>query len=222
MTDLSKHVEPLRRESLPTSIYRQLCDLILHGSIAPGETITVASLAEAFGVSPMPVREALTKLSAAGVLTVLSGRSIGIPNLTQERLDDLRQVRGTIEPIATQWAIIRNEPGFVEELGGHLAILMECQAAKDTRKYIEANYDFHFSIYRRSGSLIMLSIIENLWLQVSPFLHMLNESETFTISNKHHKNVFDAVVNNDPVLGMESIKNDIDGAYDLLSQMIPQ
>ncbi len=58
---------------------------------------TVQSLADAFGVSPMPVREALRRLTAANALTVVSGRSIGIPALSRERLTDLRNVRFEIE-----------------------------------------------------------------------------------------------------------------------------
>ncbi len=63
----------------------------------------MAHLAEAFGVSPMPVREALTKLTGAGVLTVVSGRTIGIPKLTSARLEDLRRVRLEVETTAVRW-----------------------------------------------------------------------------------------------------------------------
>ncbi|WP_442185536.1 GntR family transcriptional regulator [Rhizobium leguminosarum] len=58
--------------------------MILKGGIVPGESITVASLAEAFEVIPMPVRNALTLLTSAGALTVISGRTIGIPKRREE------------------------------------------------------------------------------------------------------------------------------------------
>ncbi|MGT2468783.1 GntR family transcriptional regulator [Mesorhizobium atlanticum] len=47
------------------------------------------SLADAFGIGPMPVREALRRLTAANALTVVSGRSIGIPPLSRSRLTDI-------------------------------------------------------------------------------------------------------------------------------------
>src|SRR5271165_686362 len=92
------------RSTLQDHVYRQLCELILNGEIAPGQLITIQAIADAFGVSAMPVREALQRLTAARVLTVISGRSIGIPPLTAERMLDLRRVRLEVETLAANWA----------------------------------------------------------------------------------------------------------------------
>ena len=99
-------------------MYRQLCELILNGEIAPGQLITIQAMADAFGVSAMPVREALQRLTAARVLTVISGRSIGIPPLTAERLFDLRRVRLEVETLAAEWAAPIIGERDVAELGG--------------------------------------------------------------------------------------------------------
>ena len=104
MPSLKAKVAPLRRTTLQDGVYRRLCALILQGDIVAGETITVASLAEAFGVSPMPVREALTRLSAADAVTTISGRTVGVPPPRREHLDDLRRVRLEVESIAAEWA----------------------------------------------------------------------------------------------------------------------
>ena len=85
------------RNTLQDHVYRQLCELILNGEIAPGQLVTIQGLADAFGVSAMPVREALQRLAAARVLTVISSRSIGVPPLSEERLFDLRRVRLEVE-----------------------------------------------------------------------------------------------------------------------------
>ncbi len=116
MSDLREHVVPLHKQTLQEGVFRRLYELILEGGIAPGQSITVAHLAEAFGVSPMPVREALTKLTGAGVLTVVSGRTIGIPKLTRARLDDLRRVRLEVETTAVKWATERKAPELIETL----------------------------------------------------------------------------------------------------------
>jgi DNA-binding GntR family transcriptional regulator len=82
-------IKPVPRGTLPDEIYRQIKDLILDGGIAPGELVTIQGLAEAFGVSAMPVREALQRLTAEKALTIVSGRSVGIPELQASRLRDL-------------------------------------------------------------------------------------------------------------------------------------
>src|SRR5271165_5400341 len=92
------------RNTMQDQVFRQLCELILNGEIAPGQLITIQALADAFGVSAMPVREALQRLTAARALTVISGRSIGVPPLTRERLLDLRRVRLELESLAAMWA----------------------------------------------------------------------------------------------------------------------
>src|ERR1700740_3238931 len=94
---------PVARDTLQERVYNRLAGLILDGDIPPGRLVHIQSLAgavcvsgmplgEAFGVSAMPVREALKRLTASNALTVVSGRSIGVPPITLERFTDLRNV----------------------------------------------------------------------------------------------------------------------------------
>lgn len=220
MHGLSERVSPLRRETLEDGVYRQLCDLILKGGIAPGESITVSSIAEAFGVSPMPVRNALTRLSTAGALTVVSGRTIGIPKLTRGRLDELVRVRLTIEPAAAAWAAERAGNATLDDLRKTLDTLRESERAGDTKLYVRSNYTFHFQVYRMSQSPIMLAIIESLWLQISPYFHMLQASDNFRISNRHHEEIFHAMENRQPERAQQALHQDIMDAYEVLKGLL--
>lgn len=96
-------IEPVTRTTVQDHVYLKMKELILNGDIEPGRTVTIQSLSDAFGVSTMPVREVLNRLVAEKALTVVSGRSVGIPPLTVDRLDDLRRVRIEIEGVATEW-----------------------------------------------------------------------------------------------------------------------
>ena len=220
MSDLREHVVPLHKQTLQEGVFRRLCELILEGGIAPGQSITVAHLAEAFGVSPMPVREALTKLTGAGVLTVVSGRTIGIPKLTLERLEDLRRVRLEVESTAVRWATERQDGVLIAALTRAFQRLEEAEKNADAQHYIRANYDFHFHLYRHAGSPILLTIIENLWLQISPYFHLLRGSGNFRISNHQHRAIFDAVSAGDPERAARALAADIEGAYEVLAVLI--
>jgi DNA-binding GntR family transcriptional regulator len=220
MHGLSERVSPLTRETLEDGVYRQLCEVILHGGIAPGESITVASLADAFGVSPMPVRKALARLSAGGALTVLSGRSIGVPKLMRSRLDELKRVRLVIETAAAGWAAERASDAFVAHLDKSYRALLDSERAGDAKGYVQANYDFHFDIYRQSESQIMLQIIESLWLQISPYFHLLRSSGNFRISNRHHGEIFEAMKTRDTVRAQEALCRDINDAYAVLVELV--
>ena len=126
-------------------------------------------------IEPIYVREALQRLTAARVLTVISGRSIGIPPLSKERMLDLRRVRLDVEALAAEWATARMDAADIRKLE---QLLRKAERAADEgdRAYIGLNRAIHFTIYRASGSDVLVAIIENFWLQVSPYFHFLYSS----------------------------------------------
>src|SRR5580693_4674515 len=123
-------VAPLARDTLHERSYRRICDLILDGEIAPGQVVTIQNLAEAFGVSTMPVREALKRLTAGGALSLLTGRSIGIPRL--------RRVRLSVEGLATEWAADLIEPSELARLRRQCALLSRAAKDENVRDYLRA------------------------------------------------------------------------------------
>lgn len=217
---LEVSVEPLARDTLQERVYRQVVGLILDGGIAPGQLVTIQGLAEAFHVSAMPVREALKRLSAAHALTVVSGRSIGIPPLTLERLTDLRNVRVQVEGAATSWAAKHIDDNTVAELSKFLRQMEEATASGDTKAYLQANRAFHFSIYRAAQSPTLTGIIENLWLQIGPYLNLLRESGNYVSSNAHHKDIVAALARHDSDAAEAAMASDIDDAYNVLVKVL--
>ena len=76
--------KPIQKDNLHNQVYERLCKMLRQGEFNPGESVAVARIAKAFDVSPMPVREALLRLQAMGVLSNVSGRSVGVPQVTEE------------------------------------------------------------------------------------------------------------------------------------------
>jgi DNA-binding GntR family transcriptional regulator len=214
------NVVPLNRETLQERVYRQVCDLILDGEIMPGQLVTIQAMADAFGVSHMPVREALKRLSTANALTVVSGRSIGIPQLTRERLMDLYDVRLEVEPLAGAWAAKRISAEELKILQVECRDLKKSGASDDMKSYLRANRAFHFSIYRAAKSESLLSIVENLWLQIGPYLNLLRGSENYTVSNKHHQKMIDCLREKDENGVRKAIRADIEAAYHALLKLL--
>ena len=154
-------VAPLARDTLHERAYRRICDLILDGEIAPGQVVTIQNLAEAFGVSTMPVREALKRLTAAGAISLVTGRSMGIPRLSLERLADLRRVRLSVEGIATEWAAELMEPGELARLRRQCTLLSRAAKQENVKDYLRANRAFHFTIYNAARSPTLVALIED-------------------------------------------------------------
>lgn len=210
----------LPRDTLQERVYRQLSDLILDGEIAPGQLVTIQALAEAFGVSAMPVREALKRLTAAKALTVVSGRSIGIPPLSVDRLSDLRRVRIEIESIAAEWATTNIDDAGIEALKAELSRMETATAAGDVKGYLRANHAFHFIVYGAAGSDALLSIIESLWLQISPYFNLLHGSGNYSASNEQHEAMLNAIRAGDKSALRAAVRADIEGAYDVLMGLL--
>lgn len=213
------HVAPLSRDTLQERAYRQISDLILDGEIAPGQTVTIQGLAEAFGVSTMPVREALKRLTAAGALT-MTGRSMGIPPLSLERLADLRRVRLNIEALATEWAAQSIEQRELDTLSVQCSRLDGAVAAGDVKEYLRANHAFHFIVYDAARSPALSAIIESLWLQISPYFNLLRESGNYTAANTQHQAILGALRARDSKAAGAALRGDIDGAYTVLKGML--
>jgi DNA-binding GntR family transcriptional regulator len=219
-TKTNLKVVPLSRETLQERVYRRVCDLILDGEIAPGQLVTIQSLADACEVSHMPVREALKRLAAANALTVVSGRSIGIPRLNRESLSDLRNVRVEIEGLAAAWAarnITDGELRDIEELYGKLGLAIE---TGDVRSFLRANHALHFAIYRAARSETLLTIIENLWLQIGPYFNLLRGSGNYEVSNKHHQVMVEGLRARNEKQVIDAVRADIDAAYQVLLELV--
>jgi DNA-binding GntR family transcriptional regulator len=217
---LDVQVEPLHRDTLQERVYRQVAGLILDGGIAPGQLVTIQALAEAFHVSAMPVREALKRLTAANALTIVSGRSIGIPPLTLERLTDLRNVRLQVEGAATSWAARHADKETIAELKALLHQMEQATASGDTKAYLQANRAFHFAIYRTAQSPTLTSIIENLWLQIGPYLNLLRESGNYVSSNIHHNDLVKALARGDSDAAEAAMASDINDAFTVLAKVL--
>lgn len=214
-----KNITPLRRENLQAAVYRQICDLILEGGIEPGQSVTVASLAEALNVSAMPVREAFTRLTHAGVLTAVSGRSMGVPRLSPAALEDLYNVRLEIEGVAMEWAVGRRTDAFEEQLRALLVDLIAAERARDNKRFISLNYRFHNTVYEQAASPTLQGTIENLWLRISPYFHLLDVQGHLHVSNELHHRMIDAIAAGDAAAARTALTDDIRRAYAALAKL---
>jgi DNA-binding GntR family transcriptional regulator len=215
-----KNQKPIHKDKLHDQVYDRLCTLLREGEFTPGKAVRVAQIAEAFEVSAMPVREALTRLLAVGVLSNVSGRSVGVPELSLEELEDLRDVRLEVETLATRWAVKKSDAHFLTDLEGLLAKLEQTAMSGEVHKYVKVNYEFHFRIYQQSQSTTLTEIINTLWLRVSPHLYYLEREQQFKVSNEHHGRIVEMIRKGDADGASLALGQDISDAYDMLVQRL--
>ncbi|MEZ5116282.1 MAG: GntR family transcriptional regulator [Candidatus Nanopelagicales bacterium] len=137
-----------------------LRDEIATGVLAPGERIVQDALAERYGVSRVPLREALRILEGEGRVVYHPHRGYVVAALS---LDDLREVyrlRELLEAEALRSAVPRLTDADVGALAG---VLAEVESADDLRDLAEANRRFHFALFEASDRPRLVRLLHQLW-----------------------------------------------------------
>lgn len=165
-----RSVAPPVRDTLQDRVYRELRLALMSGRFLPGRALSIRGVASALGTSPMPVREALRQLVAERALTMLPKGSVGTALLSANEFSDLLEVRMEIEGYAARRAAAAMSIDAIETLAKLNDTMHATFAAGEQETYISLNREFHFMIYRTSGSEVILPVIETLWLQAGPYL----------------------------------------------------
>ena len=170
---LPRALKGVSRDTLRGRVYVELRAAIMKGTFEPGQALTVRGLAEAFGTSPTPVREALQQLVAENALIAEPNRSYRIPRITREIFLDLRDTRAELEGLAAEKAASRITAGEIRKLEQLIERMSRAISAQDLKGYLSANEDFHFVIYEAARAPVLLRTIRILWMQIGPTLNVL-------------------------------------------------
>ncbi len=209
----------VQRETVQEQIYLSLRDKLMRGGFAPGQKLKIAELAEAFGTSAMPVREALSRLTAERGLEGGANKSVHVPTLAKDRLEDLMQARFAVEGLAVTRAAALITSDCLTALKALIAAQSKTDHAHFSEASAEQNRLFHFTIYRQSGSSVLLPIIESLWLQFGPYLR--EASERFDgrdgRGTNFHVTIVKALARRDGDAARLALEADIGRSFDLIT-----
>ena len=200
----------LSTQTLRQQVYDQLRDKIISAGVLPGETLSLRGLSEEFGVSLMPIREALWQLESERVVVIEANRRIRVNTLTEEEIRDLYRIRLFLETTAAGRSCARRPDSalpaakaLLEKTARHLK--------RSPRRYIQANLAFHRTIYRYCGLEIFLRLIDLLWARIGPYFYyaQLREDVDLSASQRHHEAMYEAWVSRDAARMVRAIRNDL-------------
>jgi DNA-binding GntR family transcriptional regulator len=146
-------------QSSAARIASQLRAEILHGDVAPGSKLAQVGLADRFGVSRIPVRDALAILAGDGLVQPLSNSTAVVTRMSVEELQELYDLRGSIEPRTTEIAVPNVGRADILYMRKQLAIMAE---PLNARTWLAANTEFHAAVYRRANRPRTIELIEHL------------------------------------------------------------
>jgi DNA-binding GntR family transcriptional regulator len=154
------------------NVYRGLRNRILFGGFPPGSPVTLRGLAEDMGVSPMPIRESVRRLIAERALEMKDNRRVLVPPMTEDKFEQIVFARRVLEPELAARAMDHIGPAEIRKIAALDKAVDRAMADDDVHGYMECNYRFHFTIYERAGAGTLLALVESIWLQFGPFMHM--------------------------------------------------
>lgn len=154
---------PLQPSPASTSqrAYAELRERLLRATFLPGEKLNEVALAAELALSRTPLREALNRLNAEGLL-VHHDRGFAAPSLDPERVFDLFEARLEIECATIRLACERADPVALDELAAFLEESGAESPEASVDRLIELDIGFHDRIARLSGNAVLRQMLANL------------------------------------------------------------
>jgi DNA-binding GntR family transcriptional regulator len=186
------------RETIPPESYveyalAQIRRAIRTGVLRPGDRIATHALAEAFGMSHIPIREALRMLEAEGQL-VREGRRLQVARLSPDEAEDIYQTRALLERAALELGVPRLTPSDDIRLTTLVDQLERAAAIGDEATYHDLARRFHFLPFERARRPWLLRFLQILWDASARYQRALSEPHRWRSAHtRHHRRLLEAL-----------------------------
>ena len=165
------------------------------GILKPGDQLEVNALAERFGVSRTPIREAIRTLVESGVLETRPRKGSFVRVLSAKQLLDLFQVAAELEGMACRLAALSLTKENVEAIERGLAKCIQAAEVQNNAEYAIANLDFHTAIHNASGNDWLIEQLRQLQINLNSYRTMPYEIRgRLNKSSDEHKIICDAIL----------------------------
>lgn len=196
--------------------YQAIKDAFTRGEFAPGDTLSLRMLAAQLGISMTPVREAVRRLVAEGALLDTPSRTLVVPPFDIARMRDLKLARLALESLVLDLTLDNMAPDTPDELD---TILDRRTSSAEAKPDLQQNHDFHFRLYRDSGSDVLLPLVEALWLQYGAYLNLIihHRDAPRIAEHLHHREIIAALRAGDRAAAQAALRADIERSFRVLA-----
>lgn len=150
-----------------------LRESILKGELPSGLPLRQDSIAERFGVSHIPVREALRELAAEGLVTIRRNRGSVVSELAPFEARQLLEIRCALETQGLRWALPKIDPGVI---AGARQMLDRMERTREGRKWMQLNWAFHALLYERAARPMLFDMVRSLNSKVERYIRLVQAS----------------------------------------------
>jgi DNA-binding GntR family transcriptional regulator len=209
----AENLRQYKETSLTGIVRDEITRMIEAGELLPGAWVNEAELAQKFGVSRGPVREACRGLEQVGLLRFVVNRGAFVREIDLKEAAELYDLRSALFALAGRLLAPIIDSKGLAVLEGLLAQMETAAAAGDLEAYYPLNLQFHRAILELSGNARLLSAYQNCVRELHLFRRSaLVSKERMKSSNLEHKAIFKALKSHDAAKAFQLMQDHVLGA----------
>ena len=183
------------------TIYKEIRDRIVLGTLNPGEHLTEAQLSGKFGVSRGPIREALTQLSREGFVTLTPNKGAMVAKTSPRELEDFYSLLALLERQAVEWATPSLTEAHIEKLAAtneSLRDVITSDQEDRIRQWTVQNLEFHSFFWGTCGNEKLGWLVKQIRQRIFRYRYTSLMVTSFEDYFRDHADIIEAVRLNDP------------------------
>jgi len=171
-------------------VFHTLRRAILMGELEPGERLMELQLTQKLGVSRTPIREAIRKLELEGLVVMAPRKGAAVARITEKDLQDVLEVRCSLEELAVALACERISQEELEHLGQCMEAFRESLTTDDIALIAEKDVEFHDIIFNATDNRRLVQMLNNLREQMYRYrVEYLKNKETHAQLLQEHEDI---------------------------------
>ena len=183
--------------SSPSRVAATLREEILNGTLAPGDRLSQEDIAERFGVSRQPVRDALRQLEGDGLITMVANAGAWVSKLSESECYEAYQVRERLEPLLLSQSIPNLKPAQIQRL---TELVTEIEKTSDLEQFLRLDREFHLLSYAGAAPGMLREFVERIWNTTQHYRRAFAKLSGFVtseVTHMEHKLILDGIVRGD-------------------------
>jgi len=182
-----------RHQTLREKILETIRESILKGNLKPGEKVAEPELAERFGISRTPIREAFRQLESEGYLTVIPRKGAVVTELSERDVSEFYAIKSILEGYAARLAARNLSPRDIEKLEQINQRLEHLAEDGDVKSFYRVHNEFHDLFIKASGNEKLAELIEQVGMKFNRLrMASLSLPGRMEISVAEHRKIIEA------------------------------
>jgi DNA-binding GntR family transcriptional regulator len=180
--------------SVVDQVYAAIRERIASGSLPRGGRVHQEDLAEELGVSRTPVREALRRLAAEGLVEMRTNRGARVADVDQGGMRGAYEARLVVEPGAARLAAQRRPAKPLVRM--RAAVQAQRGAVRSVQRSFGANREFHLALVVASENEFLIQLVERLWVArigATIYERQVETQERMLLDVREHELIFEAI-----------------------------